>query len=232
MDSFTTSGMRMLSLAETLKEKARYLRRLLLLDCCFSASATKFFQSPTPEQTAILQMCEAFKMQGKGTGMPSKGTSLLCSSGSSRPSLLSPDGRYTMFSGALLHTLHTGLQDYQDDLSLRTLAEATAVVLQAIPQWDAPRPELHSPDQSEGDIAEIPFFPNLALREVGSSRTAIVSLNATQPDHRTLTEIFSPLTGAFLYGPHGRTVLGHIDVTIGRAADNVISLWANSSWTH
>ncbi len=45
MDNPRTSGLQMMSLADTLTEKARYLRRIIILDCCFAAAAFSAFQA-------------------------------------------------------------------------------------------------------------------------------------------------------------------------------------------
>ncbi|HZR44141.1 MAG TPA: hypothetical protein VFB12_28770 [Ktedonobacteraceae bacterium] len=40
----------------------------------------------------------------------------------------------------------------------------TEEVLDRLLDEKAPRPELHSPDQAHGDVADIPFFPNPAAK--------------------------------------------------------------------
>ena len=160
MDNPLVSSIQISSLAYTMKEKARYLRRFILLDCCFAASASQFFQSAEPTQASIKQTADAFKTAGVGTGFPTRGTSLLCSSRHNTPSLLSPNNQYTMFSEALLHALQTDHQRFQTGISLRTVAGLAEEFLDhTYGDKGAPRPEVHSPDQSEGDLAEIPLFP-------------------------------------------------------------------------
>jgi hypothetical protein len=75
-------------------------------------------------------------------------------------------GNYTMFTKALLQTLTTGnpRQQNKSYLSLREISTLTADLLAESTEKNAPRPYLHSPDQSEGDVADIPFFPNLAAQ--------------------------------------------------------------------
>jgi Caspase domain len=150
------------SLADTLKENARHLRRFVILDCCFAAAAFRYFESG-PGQAAIQQAVDVFKEKGEGFGYPERGTALLCSSGSKVPSLISRDGSQTLFTAALLRALtaRNPRQQYKSYLSLRELTTITVDLLAASPEKNAPRPYLHSPDQSEGDIADIPFFPNL-----------------------------------------------------------------------
>ncbi len=168
-DNPSASGIRMMSLAYTLKEKARYLRRIVILDCCFAGAAFSAFQSSGPAQVAIVKTVDAFGVQGKGAGLPERGTSLLCSSRHTAPSLISQDGTHTIFSQALLHALSTGNPRRQDSLSLREIADLTEDVLSTMPEKSVPRPEVHSPDQVDGDVADVPFFPNPATRAARAS---------------------------------------------------------------
>jgi len=147
----------MLSLADTLTEKARYLRRILILDCCFAAAAFAAFQSG-PDQVAIQQTVTAFLVTSKSVGFPTRGTSLLCSSSHKAPSLLLPDNSSTMFTKALLDALLQGTPARRSRLSLRDVKELATDRLYGM--QNAPKPLVLSPDQSEGDIADIPFFPN------------------------------------------------------------------------
>jgi len=157
------SAIRMESLAYTIKEKARRLRRIIILDCCFASAALRDFMG-APAQTAILQTVAAFETSRKVQGVPGRGTTLLCSSGSTIPSVISRSGDYTMFTHALLQALSTGSPQYEEHLSLRDVIGLTIDALRDESDEEVPRPQLHSPDQSEGDIANIPFFPNPALK--------------------------------------------------------------------
>ncbi|HZR44140.1 MAG TPA: caspase family protein [Ktedonobacteraceae bacterium] len=103
-DNPGVSGIRADSLATTLTDKARYLRRLIILDCCYAAAAFTSFQAEGPAQVAARQTADVFREKRHMVG---KGTSLLCSSGKKVTSLLTPDGSSTMFSKALLQVLTT-----------------------------------------------------------------------------------------------------------------------------
>ncbi len=189
----TASGIRIVSLAYTLKEKARYLRHIVILDCCFAAAAFRAFQA-APAQAAITQTLEAFRVPGKGDGIPGRGTSLLCSSRHNRPSLLLPDGSSTMFSQALFEALTTGNPYQQGPLSLHDVASLAEDVLRAMAAGDAPRPEVHSPDQSEGDIADIPFFPNPRATKLVTppSQASLSPVELASPAATFPTEVASP----------------------------------------
>lgn len=165
-ENIGASAFGMASLAHTLKTKARYLRRIVILDCCFAAEAFKYMQS-APDQVAIQQTKYAFEEKSKGSGFPKKGTALFCSSGHKTPSLILEDESGTMFSEAFVRALSLG-KTYQTDkthLSLYDLKQSTIDILGTLAEKNAPTPEIHSPDQSEGDVASIPFFPNPRAKE-------------------------------------------------------------------
>src|SRR5260370_3759050 len=97
--------MQMLSLADTLTERARHLRRIIILDCSFAAAASSAFEAG-PDQVAIEKTVDAFQVRYKAVvGFPTKGTTLLWSSSHKSPSLLLPDGSSTMFTKAFLDAL-------------------------------------------------------------------------------------------------------------------------------
>jgi hypothetical protein len=184
--SLRASGMAIDALAEVLREKARQMRRYLFLDCCFASAAFRSFQGG-PDQTAITKTLDAFHVQARSRGFPGKGTVLLCSSDQKSPSLLLPDESCTMFSHALLDVLRNGDLHRPLQLSLRDIKELAEERLAALPEKNAPRPGLHSPDQSEGDLADVPFFPNPRAREESMRNIA----EQTRP---LLSQTFPPST--------------------------------------
>jgi len=68
-----------------------------------------------------------------------------------------------MFTKAFLDALVQGTPSQQEHLTLRDVRDVAADFLSEIP--NAPKPEVHSPDQSDGDVADIPFFPNPRIEE-------------------------------------------------------------------
>ena len=150
------SGLQMMALADMLTERARFLRRIIILDCCFAAAAFSAFEAG-PDQVAIEKAVDAFRVGYKTVGVPAKGTTLLCSSSHKSPSLLLPDGSSTMFTKAFLDALVQGAS-LPRDLTLRDVKDLAADLLSET--RNAPRPVVLSPDQSEGDVADMPFFPN------------------------------------------------------------------------
>jgi hypothetical protein len=172
------------SLAFTIKENARHLRRLVILDCCFAASAYKDFQAGGPEEVAIRQLNDVFGAAGDAAAntarLPARGTTLLCSSPHQYPSRLSPDGQYTMFSEALSHALRTGDPSRSGALTMRAVAELARDYLEKQYPGGAPRPEIHSPDQREGDVADVPFFPNPSLSDTEKLRVLLERFVSTE----------------------------------------------------
>jgi hypothetical protein len=144
-------------LAETLRLQAGALRKYLILDCCFSAAAYKEFQSTGPLEV-VRQKTEGELPAYEGQAL--RGTALLCASGPRDPAKAPDDLDYTMFSGALLEVLKQGDPRGDAFLNLVTVAKLVRLQILAAHQDAAVRPEVLSPEQRKGDVAEVPLFPN------------------------------------------------------------------------
>jgi hypothetical protein len=147
------TSIRVSDLASIIKDHARFLRKFLILDCCFSSRAHREFQTG-PLQAGRTKLLNE---------LPQRGTTLLCSASAQDPSL-APEGlSRTMFSDGLLRALRQGHSSLGPRLSLSELGDLVKVTLkEAYPEtWV--RPEVHSPDQREGNIADVHLFPNAAL---------------------------------------------------------------------
>jgi hypothetical protein len=156
------TSVRVGDLAAIIKAHATFLRKILILDCCFSAAAYKEFQSG-PLEAARVKLLEE---------LPKRGTTLLCSA-SAQDASLAPEGlSRTMFSDALLKALHQGHSFLGPRLSVWELGDLVKELLQKTYPTTWVRPEVHSPDQREGDIAGIPLFPNAAYlaRKTGETQ--------------------------------------------------------------
>lgn len=145
----------MKDLAAALKEVARGLRRYLILDCCFAAAAVGEFQSGSATQVVREKTLDAF---------PTKGTALLCAASSKDPARAPHGASYTMFTGALLDVLINGQPDLGARLSLEELGSSIIRRLKDTYTEEAVRPEVHAPDQRDGNIADLPLFPTFAHR--------------------------------------------------------------------
>jgi hypothetical protein len=163
------SSLRMRDLARTLTDEARLLRRYLILDCCFAAAAYEEFQS-APADVATRRTLEHF---------PKQGTAMLCASGPRDPARVPKDGRQTIFTGAMLSVLRTGVHNRDRQLSLKDLGDETAAFLRESFPDELARPEVHSPDQTEGDIAEVGLFPNATHMQI-DPRIQALSVQVTE----------------------------------------------------
>jgi len=173
-ENLGSTSLRMDGLANTIKGRARNLRCIFILDCCFAASAYESLQQGELDRAAIRKATDALASPGEGTGTPRRGISLLCSSSSSTLSRIAPDESYTMFTEALLYALNHGNARLQQQyLNLFELAVLIDEFLHKAYPDKAPKPEVHSPDQREGVVANIPFFPNLATQSFRNAQDAI-----------------------------------------------------------
>ena len=147
------SSIRVADLASIIKSKARWLRRFLIFDCCFSGAALREFQSG-PLQTAKVKVLDE---------LPHKGTALLCSASAQDPSLAPVGLQRTMFSDTLLKVLYQPHPTLGPQMSLSELGDLISTNLKQAYRDTWVRPEIHSPDQREGDIAGVSLFPNAAF---------------------------------------------------------------------
>ena len=153
------TGLNVDALADPLKRKAQRIRRFVILDCCFSARAFSSFQANL-KQITIQKVSEVLKgSEGdqRVVGFPSQGTTLLCSSGSEDLSFLTKDQKFTTFTKNFL--------DVVKDLSIKTSHITLRGINQKIKERlteDDAIPEIHTPDQAGGDIADIPFLPRFS----------------------------------------------------------------------
>jgi hypothetical protein len=152
------TSIRYVDLASSIKRHAGGLRKYLILDCCFAASAVIKTQADISQ--VVLDRVE--------NELPPSGTAVLCSSSAKLVSIAPPGERYTMFSGALLQCLKEGIPGGPEVLSLEDLGMGARRVIQTKYPNDAVRPEIHVPEQTRGDPAKVPLFPNV-FRKKGPS---------------------------------------------------------------
>jgi serine/threonine protein kinase len=145
------TSIRAADLASVIQSHAKFLRRFLIFDCCFSGAAQAYFQAGLLE-AARRKLMEEF--------VPRTGTALLCSASAHDVSFAPQGLPHTMFSDALLSALRVGHSYYGPRLSLSDLGELVEVNIRQVYRESGVRPEVHSPNQREGDIAGLPLFPN------------------------------------------------------------------------
>ena len=140
--------LRFKDLHQVVRAEARHARKFFVLDCCFAGAAMRELMSDDgPTQLAIASAKEAAR-----DDEAHKGTALLCAS-SQDEAARAPEGEtLTMFTGALLQALRSGPGEARQ-LTLNQARDRAWDVMRKRFAGQAVRPQVHSPDQSQGDIA-------------------------------------------------------------------------------
>jgi hypothetical protein len=134
-------------------------RLFLVLDCCFSAYASKDWsiEDNVVATTIRLEASES---------LPRRGVALISAA---RGFALAPkDTEHTLFTGALVETLRIGLPGAEPYLSFREVVAAARTRIEqryaqkAEPAPDGACPEVLALDQDDGDISLNRFFVNRA----------------------------------------------------------------------
>ena len=145
------TSIRYVDLASCIKRHVDTLRKYVILDCCFAAAAVLKIQTDVSQ--LVMQQVEY--------ELPPSGTAYLCSSAAKLPSIAPPGERHTMFSGALLQCLREGVSKGPKVLTLEDVGKAARNIIRAKYPEESVRPELHVPEQTRGNPATVPLFPNL-----------------------------------------------------------------------
>jgi hypothetical protein len=149
-----TSSLPASSLRRAIDNECPRLRRYYILDACFAQGALKswqaddsalwrkFWEGPAPEGCALFSAA-------------SERDVALCQKGS--PS--------SLFTGALLQVLHEGDAEQDGPLTLRQVWRLTREAVHTfpmpgLPPEGRPMPHLDLPRQDQGDVADVPLFPN------------------------------------------------------------------------
>jgi hypothetical protein len=172
---YASTGLKVTELAEVLKERARSFRHFVILDCCFAAEALREFQGAADDAIyAKAKGAFAEDTLRRPQQIPRRGTALYCAADKDSVARSPKELPHTMFTDALLSVLRSGDAQFAQYL---TLAEVQSLAWERLQGYPNPvRPVLHSPDQTEGDIAAIVgLFPNLAL-----SRSAMAAAPSVQ----------------------------------------------------
>jgi hypothetical protein len=153
---YLSSSVSAVSLRRALREHTRAIRHYLILDCCFAAAAVApYMSSSATAQAMVTQVEDEF---------PPSGTALLCASGALIPARAKRGAKFTMFSEALLEILCKGAPNSSPIFSLNELGIAVRSLLKSRYGDEAVRPEVQSPEQSQGCVARIPIFRNAFAR--------------------------------------------------------------------
>jgi hypothetical protein len=158
------TGYRVASLAHTLNQCAGTARRFLIFDACFAAAAHQHFM---PQSANVEQMSSHAR-----AALVRHGTALLSAASSADVAVIPASSAYTMFSEALLATLHEGSARLGDLLSMDDIQDLILSYVQRRYRDEAVRSEISVPDQRWGDLAAFGLFPNRAKMPLESLATA------------------------------------------------------------
>jgi len=150
------TSIRMRDLAAVIRQYAAFMRKYLILDCCFSGAAYEQFQSGP---LSVMQVKVRDVLDDES---PQRGTCLLCSASAKDPSVAPKGLPRTMFSDSLLTILTEGHELFGPWMSFTELGDLVRIRIKETYRDLGVRPEVHSPDQGSGDVARVPLFPNPA----------------------------------------------------------------------
>lgn len=172
------TSIRMRDLAGVIRSSAGFLRKFLILDCCFSGAAYAQFQSG-PLSVVRVKVRDELSDES-----PQRGTSLLCSASAKDPSVAPSGLPRTMFSDSLLRVLAEGHEAFGPQLSFSELGELVRLRIKESYKDLGVRPEVHSPDQRAGDVARVPLFPNPAWVRSATQKAASKRTRARLDDRK------------------------------------------------
>lgn len=201
-------------LALVLKQRCCHARRFVILDCCFAASAYRSFES------GVLGVAAA----QVETVLPSSGTALLCASARDRPAksrLFAGQTRsgLTLFSECLLAVLTDGIAYVsRDRLTLSEVGVAVQRLMNLRYEEEGPRPEVKSPDERRGNVADVPLFPNPlgAAKSAPSTQPAAPGLGDSRSAKSTKT--VAPESHSRVHDPILEEPLSEIGAVPGSSA--------------
>ena len=145
-------------------DRCRAVRRVVILDCCFSGRALRAMSDPV---TAVIGQVDA------------DGVYVLTSAPATSPSVAPPDARHTAFTGGLLRILRTGIAGGNELLTLDDVYDHTLVAM-ARHGW--PRPQR----LGTNTIGRLGFLRNRAWRRAPASASTGPAADPGQ--HRHLAE--------------------------------------------
>jgi hypothetical protein len=160
-NSLPVSSIVFRNMADMLSSHASDMRTFILLDCCFAGAAGYQFQSGGEMNLMRQEVKNHFPTNSKE---PTKGVAILCAASKDLPAILVQERNITMFSEGLEKALTQGSRMIKNNyLTLREIQDITFTNIKEANEKGPVkpvRPEVHSPDQPEGDIAEMRHFPN------------------------------------------------------------------------
>lgn len=153
-EAFTGLPLRQMKLA--LETQLMMKRVYLVFDCCFSGQAAREWMSGGIGHVIEEQLFQAF---------PRRGTALVTASARGVPALAPEGEALTMFTGSLVNTIAAGVAGAKRELSFRDVVDAVRTKISERYGSAAVAPEIHAPQQDEGDVTFAPFFINRAFAQ-------------------------------------------------------------------
>ncbi len=155
------------NLAEIFSDSARYTRKLIILDCCFSAAAAAEMLAEEEGITHFVgaKAVELFR-DADGAQSPSRlsrGSALLCAVGKDDVASGESYNGATLFTGALLAAISTPGSDHPR-ITMQELRERASLCIE---EYGSPKlPHMFSLDQTDGDIAsKLCVFPTGGIEQ-------------------------------------------------------------------
>ena len=142
------------ALQRTIKEQARFARKFYILDACFSGAAAKEMMGTDPVARRVITEVE----REARDDLPERGTAVLCAAGPEDVALAPNVENYTMFTGALLDVLEKP-EIATEILSLQEVHSLIDDVIKRRFGAGGVRPQIHVPEQKQGNVGSIPLFP-------------------------------------------------------------------------
>ena len=160
----SATGLSIDTLKEVLYKGNRRSRRYVFLDSCYSGAAFTNLQSSVAPtiRMEFAKGISSTQRRIRSNRLPKSGTTLICATSHNKVARIMEHKKYTMFTGSIIDVLANGTSSYGSSyFSIRSLTDAIWEYIESTDERKV-RPMVYSPDQSDGDISEIPVFRNHA----------------------------------------------------------------------
>jgi len=217
-DTYAT-GLKVSDLERAIRN-AKRLRTIIILDCCYAGEAVKYFIG------GDLATKPSFETRF--------GLTIFAASASQQEAVAPLGEKRTMFSGCLLDVLSNGISDKEPVLSIKEIADRVRLLIKQRYTADVVRPEIHSPRQSDGDVADYPLFPNAAYSAVprAGGADAVTETPLAKPSQRQEASLGLYFADAAFDSPSGIAALACVIIenpqSVRSAIENTRRLLINS----
>ncbi|WP_228935201.1 hypothetical protein [Paraburkholderia saeva] len=159
--SVSLTSLKVGAVAEVVTKLAAWSRRFVILDCCYAGGAIDAFLADDSGLSKAAEAAFATYERRYTSEAPTRGTTVLCAADKNSKAKAPPGEEYTLFTGVLLDVLRTGKTNGPSFFTLGNVVQLVRDRLRRLNE--GPMPVLISPDQTEGDLAQmVEIFPNRA----------------------------------------------------------------------